>query len=208
MNWSTLHAHAARCGLTLALCVLPGLFSVPTALAQTAVPTPESVLGFAPGADYHLASYEDSIKYFHALDASSERMMMVEAGTTTGGRKVEYAVISSPANLAQWEHHKAVSRRLADSRDLDDASARALADTSKIIVHIDGGLHSSEAMTHQMPLPLAYQLVATQDDPQIDAILDNVILVLWPTLNPDGQSLIADWYRKNLGTPHETSPMP
>ncbi len=198
----------ARCGFMLALCVLPGLFSVVPALAQTAVPTPESVLGFAPGDDYHLASYEDSIKYFHALDASSDRMMMVEAGTTTGGRKVEYAVISSPANLAQWEHHKAVSRRLADSRDLDDTSARALADESKIIVHIDGGLHSSEAMTHQMPLPLAYKLVATQGDKQIDAILDNVILVLWPTLNPDGQSMIADWYRKNLGTPHETSPMP
>lgn len=195
---------ALRLFSTAVLIVLP----LTVCVAQAPIPTPADILGFRPGDDYRLASYEDSIRYFQALDASSDRMMMREAGTTTGGRTMHYAVISSPDNLADWENQKAIGRRLADSRDLDDTSARALAKEARIIVHIDGGLHSSEAMTHQMPLPLAHTLVSTQGDPVIDAILDNVIVVLWPTLNPDGQTMIADWYRGNVGTPHETSPMP
>ena len=42
----------------------------------------------------------------------------------------------------------------------------------------------------------------------MDAILDNVILMLWPTLNPDGQNEVVSWYRRNVGTPYETAPLP
>ena len=42
----------------------------------------------------------------------------------------------------------------------------------------------------------------------MDAILDNVILVLWPTLNPDGQDMVTHWYRQNVGTKYEVAPMP
>ena len=37
------------------------------------------------------------------------------------------------------------------------------------------------------------------------AMLDNVILMLWPTINPDGQQMVAEWYMKNVGTPYELS---
>jgi len=50
--------------------------------------------------------------------------------------------------------------------------------------------------------------VATQGDPEVDAILDNVILMLWPTLNRMGRTKWLSWYRKNLGTPYEVSPLP
>ena len=73
-------------------------------------------------------------------------------------------------------------------------------------MHIDGGLHSTEVAGAQQSILLAYKLVSTQGDPEIDAILDNVILMLWPTLNPDGQDEVVSWYRKNLGTPYEVSP--
>jgi hypothetical protein len=55
---------------------------------------------------------------------------------------------------------------------------------------------------------LAYKLLSAKNDPEIDAILDNVILVLWPTLNPDGQDMVVHWYRQNLGTQYEVSPLP
>ena len=55
---------------------------------------------------------------------------------------------------------------------------------------------------------LAYTLLSAQNDPQIDAILDQVVLVLWPTLNPDGQDMVVHWYRQNVGTKYEVSPMP
>ena len=84
----------------------------------------------------------------------------------------------------------------------------ALARSTKVIVHIDGGLHSSEVAGTQHTMILAYKLLSAKDDPEIQSILDNVVLMLWPTLNPDGQDMVVHWYRQNLGTQYEVSPMP
>src|SRR5260370_11229068 len=176
--------------------------------AAQPVPTPESVLGHKPGDDFYLASYDESRNYFHKLAAASKRVRMINVGKTTRGQDWEIAIISSPQNLAQLDKYKEISRRLALGRDLTDDSAKTLAHEGKVIVHIDGGLHSTEVAGAQQSIALAYKLVATQGDPEVDAILDNVILMLWPTLNPDGQKEVVSWYRKNLGTPYEVSPLP
>src|SRR5580698_3931844 len=176
--------------------------------AQAQAPTPASVLGHTPGDDYYLANYEEAIRYFHELAAHSDRVRMFTIGKSTEGRDIEVAVISSPENLARLDEYKATARRLATADGLNDAQALDLARSSKVIVHIDGGLHSSEVAGGQHSIALAYKLVATQGDPEVDAILNNVILLLWPTLNPDGQDMVVSWYRKNLGTRFEVSPMP
>ncbi len=75
-------------------------------------------------------------------------------------------------------------------------------------MHIDGGLHSTEVAGAQQSINLAYKLVSSQNDPEVDAILNNVVLMLWPTLNPDGQNEVVGWYRKNVGTTYEVSPLP
>ena len=179
-------------------------FSAALALpASAAPPTPKEVLGYDAGEDYKLARYEDVVDYFHKLAASSDRIKMFTSGKTTQGRTFEYGVISAPENLAKFDHYKEVSRRLAEVKGLDDAAAKALAKDAKIIVHIDGGMHSSEVAAHQSMIDLAYQLVATEGDPQIDAIRKDVIVVVWPTLNPDGMDMVVDWYRKYVKTPYE-----
>src|SRR6202789_871513 len=175
---------------------------------EAQIPTPVSVLGHTPGDDFYLASYEDAIKYFHALAASSDRMKMFTVGKSTQGRDIEVVVISSPQNLARLEEYKKAARRLATATDLNDEQAHKLAHDSKVIVHIDGGLHSSEVAGGQHSIALPYKLVSAKNDPEIDAILNNVILVLWPTLNPDGQDMIVSWYRQNVGTKYEVSPLP
>jgi hypothetical protein len=180
---------------------------LPRCPAQT-VPSPESVLGHKPGDDFYLANYQESRDYFRRLAATSNRIKLITVGKTTRGLDWEIAIISSPANLAALDRNKQISQRLARGRGLDDAAAHALAREGKAIVHIDGGLHSTEVAGAQQSILLAYKLVSTQGDPDIDAILDNVILMLWPTLNPDGQEEVVSWYRKNLGTPFEVSPLP
>lgn len=179
-----------------------------TAAVGQSIPTPESVLGHKPGDDFYLANYDESRDYFRKLAATSNRIKLISVGKTTRGLDWEIALISSPANLVRLDKYKEISRRLAMGRGLTDDDARALSREGKAIVHLDGGLHSTEVAGAQQMIQLAYKLVATQGDPEIDAILDNVILMLWPTLNPDGQNEVVAWYRKNLGTPYEVSPLP
>jgi hypothetical protein len=198
--WSHAHPLCIACATVLLL------FLPRHALAQ--VPTPVSVLGHNAGDDFYLADYEDTVRYFHALASASDRIKMFTVGKTTQGKDIEIAVISSPQNLARLDEYKKIAGRLAKAQDLTDDSARELARSSKVIVHIDGGLHASEVAGPQHTIALAYKLLSAQGDPEVDAILDQVILVLWPTLNPDGQDMIVHWYRQNLGTQYEVSPMP
>jgi len=184
------------------------LLTLATSLAAAQVPTPISVLGHNPGDDFYLADYGDTVRYFHALAAASDRIKMFTVGKSTRGQDFEIAVISSPQNLAKLDEYKRIAGRLARATDLDDESAKELARSSKVIVHIDGGLHASEVAGPQHTMALAYKLLSAKNDPEIDAILDQVILVLWPTLNPDGQDMVVHWYRQNLGTKYEVSPLP
>ena len=187
-------------------CLCLCLFATGHLRAQA--PTPASVLGHTPGDDFYLANYEDAVKYFHALAAASDRIKMFTVGKTSQGRDIEVGVISSPQNLARLDEYKKDARRLAIADNLNDEQAHQLARDAKVIVHIDGGLHSSEVAGGQHSIALAYKLVSAKNDPEIDAILNNVILVLWPTLNPDGQDMVVSWYRQNVGTKYEVAPMP
>jgi hypothetical protein len=165
------------------------------------------VLGFRPGAAFELATYEESIAYFERLVAASERILLMRTGRTSEGRDWYIALISTPENLANLEQHKEVAARLAHPGSLTDEEARGLAVSGKAIVDINGGLHASEVAGAQHTIQLAYDLV-TGEDTRTKDIRDNVITVLWPSLNPDGQILIADWYASNVGTPYEVAPMP
>jgi hypothetical protein len=184
------------------------LLGAGVAAAQSRVPTPESVLGHKPGDDFYLASYDESRAYFQKLAETSDRVKLIKVGKTTRGLDWEIAIISAPENLAKLDRYKEISQKLADGRGLDDAAARALAREGKAIVHLDGGLHSTEVAGAQHSIVLAHRLASTQGDPEIDAILKNVIVMLWPTLNPDGQNEVTAWYRKNVGTTYEVSPLP
>ncbi len=199
----------AFASLIYSVCLLPCRAQVATTNNPAPnVPTPQSVLGHTPGDDFYLANYDESREYFHKLAAASNRIKLINVGKTTRGLDWEIAIISSPENLASLDKYKDIERKLADGRGVSAADAHELARQGKAIVHIDGGLHSSEVAGAQQSIMLAYKLVSSQNDPEVDAILNNVILMLWPTLNPDGQNEVVGWYRKNVGTTFEVSPLP
>lgn len=118
--------------------------SLSSSLAAQNVPTPESVLGFAVGDDFRLASYEDALAYCQALDAASDRLELRQIGATTEGRPWYIALISSPENLRNVDRYREISLRLAHPEGLSDAEARVLAQDGKTIVAIEGGLHATE----------------------------------------------------------------
>src|ERR1700752_5309655 len=95
------------------------------------IPSPESSLGFAPGAESKLATYDQTIDYFRKLDAASDRLTLIEAGTSTQGRKFYFALISSPSNLKKIDKYREIARALARPESLSEARALALAREGK-----------------------------------------------------------------------------
>jgi len=186
---------------------------IPLILAITAIaspkqelPRPQHALGFQVGEDYKLADWEEIVSYFHSLDAASDRIMVQELGKTTMGNPFILAIISSSYNLKNLERYRQIQQRLADPRELSPQEAERLIAEGKTIVLITCSIHSTEIASSQMSMELAYRL-ASEDSPQVKEILDNVIFLLVPSLNPDGIIMVTDWYRKTLGTPYEgTSP--
>ena len=198
---------SARAALLAAVLLLAAPPQAAPVSGQRALPTPESVLGFQPGDDFKLATYDESISYFRALDAASDRITLADVGVTSEGRTWTIAFISSPANLARLEEIRTTAQRLAHPAGLTDAEASRLARGGVPIVDISGGLHASEVAGAQHTIQLAYDLVAAQGDPRLDAILEHVVLMLWPSLNPDGQDIVVNWYRAHVGGPFETAPL-
>jgi hypothetical protein len=193
-------------GLILGLILLVPDF--PHGQSRVLVPAPESVFGFEAGADYKLATYDQSLAYFRKLDAASRYLTLVEAGQTSQGRPMYFALISSPENLSRIDRYREIAQRLAHPAGMSEAEARRLAAEGKAFVHIDGGLHATEVAGPQHTPLLAYDLLTRAAEPETKAILDQVVLMLWPTINPDGQQMVAEWYMKNVGTPYEQSDLP
>ena len=172
------------------------------------IPTPRSMLGFEPGDDRKLVEWPVLVRYYQALAKASDRVDYRDLGKTTLGAPFVALVISSPQNLRRLDHYRRLNAKLADPRTL--ASTReaqeALRD-GKTIVLITSSVHSTEVGGHLSPVLLAHRL-ATDTSAATRAILDNVILWLVPSLNPDGVTIVSRWYNHTLGTPAEGTDPP
>jgi hypothetical protein len=176
--------------------------------AQPTVPTPQSIIGWEPCADYKLATYEQIEEYFRKLAAAAPaRMKLVDMGRTAEGRIQVMGIISSEQNIRDLDRYKAISRKLALGRDgdrvLTDDEARALAREGKAVVWVDFGLHSTE-VAHGQTAPLMAFKAVTDDSEEMKAIRDNVIFILVANMNPDGTTMVASWYRENQGKAWES----
>lgn len=171
-------------------------------------PTPKSVLGFQPTDDRTIADWKQITDYFAKLDAASDKVKVQEIGKSTLGKPLIVAFISAPENIKNLEKYKQISQKLADPRTVkDSAELENLLQNGKTIVSISCSIHSTEIVASQMSMNLAYEL-ATATDAGTKEILDNTILLLIPSPNPDGIQIVTDWYRKTLGTKSEGTAPP
>jgi len=171
------------------------------------VPTPSEFLHFEVGADRKLADYRQIASYFKALAAASDRVQIETLGKTTLGEDMIMAVISSPENLRNKARYQEIAHKLADPRGLTAQQIDALAAEGKTILLITCNIHSTEIGSSQMAMEWAYKLATAQDPETLKRLNDSIVLLV-PSLNPDGQIMVTDWYRKYLGTKYEGGPMP
>jgi hypothetical protein len=176
-----------------------------TKRARASIPSPRSVLGFNPGDDRTIADWKQISDYFTRLDAASERVQVQTIGRSTLGRTMFVAFISAPENIRNLAKYKEIQARLADPRKvLNDTERDQLIRDGKTVVTISCSIHSTEIVASQMSMQLAYNLASGNDDDTL-SILHNTILILIPSPNPDGVDIVANHYRKTLGSTTEGS---
>ena len=175
-----------------------------TAAAQ---PNPSAFLKLNIGADRVLADYRQIVSYFRAIESASPKLKVETLGKTTLGEEMVMAIISSEQNIRNLPRLREIAARLADPRGLSDDEANRLIAEGKTIVLVTCNIHSTEIASSQMAMEWAHDLV-TANDPETKRRLDNVVLLLVPSLNPDGQIMVTDWYRKYLGTKYEGGDLP
>ena len=171
-------------------------------------PRPNRCWVTSPATDFHLATYEESLGVFPKAGGVLEPHQAGERWQD----HAKAAIGGSPSSpIRRTWRNWTITRKSRGGWRWRAASATSRRTpwrtTLKPFIHIDGGLHASEVANHQHTIQLGYDLVASEE-PEFKAIRQNLIVELWFSINPDGQSIVANWYRQNVGTPYEVSPVP
>jgi hypothetical protein len=190
------------------LVVLLTICAVLAGSAQQSIQTPEQFFGFRMGADNKLARWDKIVEYMKLVSEASDRIRFRELGKSTNNNPFIALEISSPETLKNLERYKSLERKLYFQGGAPtDAQRDEIFRQGKVVVVVTTTIHATEIGASQMVVELVHHL-ATDNSAQVKKILDNVIFVLVPSLNPDGQIMVTDWFNKNLGTPFANSQIP
>ena len=153
------------------------------------IPTPASVIGHEVG-EWHV-THDKLVQYMYAVAAASDRISIVSRGTTFEGRPLLLLTITSPQNHGNLENiHKNHLKRTNE-----DVSQSEI-EKSPIVVYQGFSIHGNEPSGSNAALMVAYYLAAAQG-PQIDALLNNTVILFDPSFNPDGLQRFAYWANTN-----------
>jgi len=178
------------------------------ATAAGTLQTPEQFLGFKVGADNKLIRWDKIVDYMKLAAANSDRVRFRELGKTSDNNPFIALEISSPDTLKNLDRYKRLEQKLYFQGGApSDAERDEIFRQGKLVLLITCSIHATEIGATEMSVELVHHL-ATSDAPDVKKILDNVIFVLVPSLNPDGEIMVTDWFNKNLGTDYANSPIP
>ena len=172
--------------------------------APGAVPSPAEHLGRPVGTDFELADWEETSSYYRRLAKASDRVLLRELGTTSEGREFLEAVISSPENLAQLDRIQRRNRMLADPRGWGEEALREAVQEAPVVLAVSCSMHSTEVAGTEFGMEFAWRLATSDEEPYRTA-RERCVVVLFPTLNPDGLDEVVHWYRRTVGTEYEAS---
>ena len=168
---------------------------------------PEDYLGFKPGTDRKLADWSQIVEYFMKISQLSDRVKVDIIGNSTEENSFIRAIITSEKNLKNIEEIRKNQQKFWNPTILSEDEEKKIIENGKTIVLITCSIHSTEIAASQMSLELLYHL-ASGNTKEIEDILENVVLLLVPSLNPDGHQMVVEWYNEHLGTQYEGSSPP
>lgn len=171
------------------------------------ITTPESWFGFRPGDDRQLFGYEKLIGYLRTLEKQSDRVKLVSIGRSPMGKEIYVLLLSSPTNLERLDELKDINRRLALEPDISADEMESMIARGKVFVVATMSMHSTEVGPSQSVPLMAYELASTNDPLKL-SWLENTVVMIVPSHNPDGMDMVVDHYNKYKGTKYERSQMP
>jgi len=146
--------------------------------------------------------------------ARSPRVRLERLGASNEGRPIWSLVIGTPDALDRRPYHEDLNRRMAGPRchfrALDDViveheDARRLASEGKVCAMLVGASFGFEASHVEALVALAEQLAASTD-PRVARVLDRLLVVIVPLMNPDGRAAaIRQWQESPLCAGHQGS---
>lgn len=177
-----------------------------TSWAQKAT-SPTEFLGHPVGADFKLPAWKEVSSFYRQLAEQSPHVKLETVGKTTEGRDFLVTTISSAENLARLDEIKRDARLVADPRGRTEKERRRALKRGRVVLFVTPSMHSTEVAATQMGMEFAWLLATSNEEPWRTA-RQTTVVVLTPTLNPDGLDHVAEWYHKTVHTPHEGSALP
>ncbi len=151
-----------------------------------AIPTPKSVIYHEIG-EWHV-THDRLVNYMKAVDAASDRITLQITGYTYEGRPQLALFITSPSNQQKLEQIRQQHIQLADA----NTSTSLDVDKMPIVVWMGYSIHGNESSGANASLLAAYYLAAAQGK-EVDKLLENTVIILDPSFNPDGLNRFATW---------------
>ncbi len=146
------------------------------------IPAPKDILGYQIG-DWHV-SHDKLVEYMKVVAAASDRVTLEVAGYTYEHRPILLLTITSPQNQKNIESIRAAHLEIKTSSDNIN--------NKPVIVWLGHSIHGNEASGSNASLLLVYYLAAAQGN-AIDIMLENTVVLLDPSYNPDGLNRFASW---------------
>jgi hypothetical protein len=168
----------------------------PEATYDPSIPTPDSILGQLHGS--RLAHHDEILACYLAWAEASARVTFQSYGRTHEGRELAYAVVTSPENHARLDAIQADLARLHDARGLTEAEADRIVTESPASAWMGYSIHGDELSGADASLAVGYHLVAGQDA-DVTELLDRLVIVIDPCMNPDGRERIVGMVEQSAG---------
>lgn len=164
---------------------------------NTTIPTPESIIGHKVG-EWHV-THDKLVEYMKKLAAVSDRISIEDRGKTYEGRPILLLKITSPENHKNIETIRVEHLKLTENKESNQLNTTGM----PAVVYQGFSIHGNEPSGSNAALVLAYYLAAAESA-EIETLLNSTVILLDPSLNPDGLQRFAYWANinksKNLNT--------
>ena len=180
------------CALRPATAVQPGEILPANVEFHADIPAPESHLGFKVGSR-HLYHHQ-LVGYLRQLASVSDRVTIQEYARSYGGRPLVVATITSPNNHERLEAIRDQHALLADPQRSAEVDLRSL----PAVINMGYSVHGNEPSAGNAAALVAYYLAAAQGNDQ-ERLLEDIVVLLDPCLNPDGFERFAHWANNHRG---------